>query len=182
MKTRIGFTLLMTVALATTSLLAKTPPFGGSDDVAYGKKLWKKIEAKGLNSTPANLYVGGPPHGQVREVLEGTIDGKRVIVKRNYYGANISLEAVKKDRDKFLKAITVMAKRDKGYDNDNANWFWVKYNKFGNIMTNKKHMKLAGKVAKGKPVGCIACHASASGNDLVFMHNKEANADIVYVK
>ena len=49
-------------------------------------------------------------------------------------------------------------------------------------MTNKKNMKLAGRVAKGKPVGCIACHASASGNDLVFMHNKEANADIVYIK
>jgi len=158
-----------------------TPPFGGKDDVAYAKALWTKLEAKGLNSTPANLYVGGPPHGKVREVIEGTIDGRRVIVKRNYGGPGVSLKSVLSDRPKYLKAITVMMKREKGYDPEDNDWFWAKYKPNGTLF-DIKGMKLAGKVAKGMPSGCISCHASASGNDMVFAHNKEANAEVVYVK
>jgi hypothetical protein len=74
-----------------------------------------------------------------------------------------------------------MAKREDGYDAKNGNWFWVKYKPNGNLHTNAKGMKLAGRVAKGMDKGCIACHQSASGNDLVFAHNKEANASVVHV-
>jgi len=186
MKSKFISAILFAMVLMVTSVVAGSDkmaaPFGGADDIAYAKDLWKKMEAKGLNSAPANLYVGGPPHGKVREVIEGTIDGKRVIVKRNYGGKGVSLASVMKNRGMYLKAITVMAKRDKGYDSDNADWFWVKYKPNGEIMMNPKKMALAGRVAKGTPGGCIACHASASGNDLVFAHNKDANAEIVYVK
>jgi len=193
---------LLTVALATSALLVTglfaadkkmehkkmgmekmaEMPFSGPTDVAYSKKLWEKLESSGLNSVEGNLYVGGPPHGKVRETVEGIIDGKRIIVKRNYGGKGLSLEAVAKDRAKYLKAVTVMAKREKGYDAENKDWFWVKYKADGTLHKNPKGMKLAGRIAKGKPVGCIACHNSASGGDLVFVHNKEANAEIVYVK
>ena len=188
---------LFTVALATSALLVTGMfaaekkmgmekmaelPFSGPTDVAYSKTLWDKLEASGLNSVDGNLYVGGPPHGKVREVVEGMIDGKRVIVKRNYGGEGVSLETVAKDRAKYLKAVTVMAKREKGYDAENNDWFWVKYKADGTLHKNPKGMKLAGRIAKGKPVGCIACHNSASGGDLVFIHNKEANAEVVYVK
>ncbi len=159
-----------------------SPPFGNAEDVDYSKQLWAKMEAKGLNSTPANLYVGGPPHGPVREVLEAVIGGKRIIVKRNFGGEGVSVETVSQDRAKFLKAITVMAKRENGYDPENGDWFWVKYKPDGSLHTNAKGMKLAGKIAKGMDKGCIACHQSASGNDLVFVHNKEANASVVHVK
>ena len=119
----------------------------------------------------------------VREVLEAIIDGKRVIVKRNYGGAGVSLENVAKDRAKYLKAVTVMAKREKGYDPKNMDWFWVKYKADGTLHKNPKGVLLAGLIDKTqKRKGCIACHNSASGNDLVFKHNKEANAEIVYVK
>ncbi len=158
------------------------PPFGNAEDIDYSKQLWAKMEAKGLNSTPANLYVGGPPHGPVREVLEAFIDGKRVIVKRNFGGEGVSVEAVSQNRAAFLKAVTVMAKREVDYDPENGNWFWVKYKADGSLHTNAKGMKLAGKVAKGMDKGCIFCHQSASGNDLVFVHNKEANAEVVHVK
>ncbi|MBT7589798.1 MAG: hypothetical protein HN561_01865 [Candidatus Scalindua sp.] len=157
------------------------PPFGNAEDVNYSKKLWAKMEAKDLNSTPANLYVGGPPHGPVREVLEAIIDGKRVIVKRNFGGEGVSVKSVSQNRAAFLKAITVMAKREDGYDPENGDWFWVKYKPDGSLHTNAKGMKLAGKVAKGMDKGCIFCHQSASGNDLVFIHNKEANAEVVHV-
>lgn len=158
------------------------PPFGKAEDIDYTQQLWAKMEAKGLNTTPANLYVGGPPHGPVREVLEAVIDGKRVIVKRNYGGEGVSVESVSSDRAKFLKAITVMAKREAGYDPKDADWFWVKYKPNGSLHTNEKGIKLAGKIAKGMDKGCIACHQSASGNDLVFGHNKEANASVIHVE
>jgi len=158
-------------------------PFGGMEDIAYAKMLWMKIEKKGLNSTPSNLYIGGKPHGAVREVLEAIIDGKRVIVKRNYGGEGVSLQNVANDRAKYLKAVTVMAKREKGYDSKNNDWFWVKYKADGSLHTNPKGVKLAGLIDKTqKRKGCIACHNSASGGDLVFKHNKEANADVVYIK
>ncbi len=33
-------------------------------------------------------------------------------------------------------------------------------------------MKLAGRVAKGKPKGCIACHRGAAGGDYVYTHDR----------
>jgi hypothetical protein len=165
-----------------TSEKTMRPPFGNPEDIDYARQLWAKIEEKGLNSTPSNLYVGGPPHGPVREVLEAVIDGKRIIVKRNFGGEGVSVEAVSQNRAAFLKAVTVMAKREAGYDSENGDWFWVKYKPNGNLHTNAKGMKLAGRVAKGMDKGCIACHQSASGNDLVFAHNKEANAEVLHVE
>ena len=165
-----------------TSEKTMRPPFANAEDIDYAKQLWAKMEAKDLNSTPANLYVGGPPHGPVREVLEAIIDGKRVIVKRNFGGEGVSVKSVSQNRAAFLKAITVMAKREDGYDPENGDWFWVKYKPDGSLHTNAKGMKLAGKVAKGTDKGCIFCHQSASGNDLVFIHNKEANAEVIRVE
>lgn len=146
-------------------------PFGGANDVAYAKDLWNKMEKMGFNSVDSKLYVGSPPHGTVREVLEGKIDGNLVIVKRNYYGKGITTDAVAKNRTKYLKGITVMAKRP-GYDAETKDWFWVKYSPDGSIMKNPKGMKLAGKIAKGMPIGCIACHSAAPGGDYMFIQDK----------
>lgn len=75
-----------------------------------------------------------------------------------------------------------MAKREAGYDSDNNDWFWAKYKPNGKLHANPKGMLLAGRVAKGMKAGCIACHKSASGSDMVFVHNKEANAEVTIVK
>ncbi len=182
MKSKIFIVALVaTVFISIGAMAAMMPPFGSGDDVSYAKSLWQKMEAKGLNSTPANLYIGGPPHGKVREVLEATIDGKRVIVKRNYRGKDITVAKVAANRAKYLVSITVMQKRE-GFDPEDADWFWVKYAPNGTIMKNKKKMSLAGKVAKGKPVGCIACHAGAPGGTFVFEHTKNTNAATVFVQ
>ena len=179
---KILIAIAVVTAFVSVSATAKMmPPFGSKSDVSYAKKLWQKMENKGFNSKDANLYVGGPPHGKVREVLEGKIDGERVIVKRNYRGKNITVAKVAANRAKYLKSVTIMQKR-KGFDPEDGDWYWVKYAPNGTVMKNKKGMSLAGKVAKGKPVGCIACHASAPGGNFVFNHNMSANAAIVFVK
>jgi len=156
------------------------PPFGTKDDIAFASKIWKEIHEKGYDKVHGNLYVGGPPHGKVREVTEGVIDGKLVIVKNNYGGKDVTIDKVKADPKKYLKAITVMVKKD-GYDPEDKDWFWIKFAPDGTLMKNKKDMSLAGKVAKGMPVGCISCHKSASGNDFVFSHNKTVNSGVAWI-
>ena len=42
-------------------------------------------------------------------------------------GEGMTRSKVVNDPNAYLKAITVMFKREKGYDPDNQNWFWVKY-------------------------------------------------------
>ena len=93
------------------------------------------------------------------------------IVKRNYGGDGVSKAAVYDDPARYLKAVTVMYKR-RGYDADNSDWFWVKYLPDGSLDANPKGMKLAGRVAKGAPAGCIACHTGAPGGDMVFNHDR----------
>ena len=154
------------------SMSKMMPPFGNANDVSYAHNLWNKLELMGFNSKDSKLYTGSPPHGKVREVLEGKIDGNLIVLKRNYGGKGVSVDSVSSNRSKYLKAITVMAKRP-GYDPADKDWFWVKYAPDGKIMKNPKGMKLAGKVAKGMPVGCISCHSSAPGGDFLFIQNKE---------
>ncbi len=156
------------------------PPFGNPEDIAYAKKLWPKLHEAGYDRVHGHLYVGGPPHGKVREVTKGVVDGHLVIVKTNYRGKDVTVEKVKADPQKYLKAVTVMVKRP-GYDPEDKDWFWIKYAPDGSVMSNPKGMKLAGRVAKGKPVGCISCHQSASGNDFVFSHNRTVNAEVTWI-
>ena len=152
-------------------------PFGGEEDVGYAKNLWQTmVDAgyagkDGLMSRP---YKGQHPHGAVLDTIEGKIaldgDLHTIIVKRNYGGEGVSIANVANDPAKYLKAVTVMLKRP-GYDPETKDWFWAKFKPDGSLDTNPAGMMLAGKVAKGKPKGCIACHSSAPGGDMMFLHD-----------
>ena len=155
-----------------------TAPFGGADDMAYAGKLWSAMEKDGLAGSGAIVstpYTGVHPHGAILDTLDAmtTVDGKRniVLVKRNYGGKGITKQAVASDPGKWLKAVTVMYKRP-GYDPEDKDWFWVKYAPNGSVLKNPKGMSLAGRVAKGAPAGCIACHKAAPGGDFVFNHDR----------
>lgn len=158
------------------------PPFGGARDMAYARTLWNSMEELGFNSMPGVLQPGQSPHGAVIEILEGTIDGNQVIVKRNYAGEGVTVEAVEADRPMYLAAITVMAKRKPGYDPDNSDWFWVKYKPGGAIDSNPEGMGLAGRVAKGTEAGCIACHKAAAATDMVFAYAEDSGLEITYLE
>ncbi len=68
-------------------------------------------------------------------------------------------------------AVTVMVQREAGYDDETMNRFWVKFNGDGTVSQNDISMMLAGRVAKGMPPGCIACHANAQGGDYLFVND-----------
>ena len=166
------------ITLSTGSLHAA--PFGSAEDIGYAGKVWNALQQAQLAgsgrivSTP---YQGSHPHGAILNTIDSqiTVEGQQgtVIVKNNYGGEGVSKQAVANNPDKYLMAVTVMFKRP-GYDADNKDWFWVKYAADGSVMKNPMKMALAGRVAKGMPEGCIACHKAAPGDDMVFNHNRYA--------
>jgi hypothetical protein len=156
------------------------PPFSGPANVAYAQEIWgalAKVNLVGPESLVSHPYFGNPPHGGVLEYFEQemTIDGVTgaMLVKKNYRGEtgeDEALAAVLNDRLGQIDSVTVMFQREDGYDPEHKNWFWAKYLPDGTLDKNPKGMELAGRVAKGADVGCIACHVAAPGDDLVFTH------------
>jgi hypothetical protein len=155
-------------------------PFGSDVDVAYSQDLWKvllKAKLVGPESIRSLPYEGQEPHGVILEQLSTHIKIKgytgKVYVKSNYMGDGITRSKVVNDPSSYIKAVTVMFKRQKGYDPDNQNWFWVKYKPDGSLHANPKGMLLAGRVAKGMKKGCITCHITAAGGDYLFNNTAE---------
>ena len=160
---------------ATMGLHAAELPFSGPDSVDYSKDLWAAMTSANLVGANANNpqpYKGVHPHGAVLTTAtsEATVGGHtgKVVVKKNFGGEGVSIDSVASDPAKYLKAVTVMFQREDGYDADNQNWFWAKYTADGGLHKNDKGMQLAGRVAKGKPKGCISCHTAAPGGDYIF--------------
>ncbi len=160
-------------------LLAIAAPFGNDADLADAKKVWEASVAVGFvgdNAIVTKPYTGAPPHGMILELMEKTvtIDGVTgpLVVKKNYGGNGLTASDVINDPNKYLKAVTIQFQREEGYDSENKNWFYGKYLPDGTLDVNPKGMKLAGRVAKGAPTGCIACHKAAPGGDYIFNHDR----------
>ena len=156
---------------------AQNAPFGGDKDVKYAGKLWKALTKAGYVGEDARMsrpYTGQHPHGAILDTVEGSVKvgfkRMQVIVKRNYGGEGVSIASVANDPAKYLGSVTGMLKRP-GYDPETKDWFWAKYLPDGSLDKNPKGMLLAGKVAKGAPKGCIACHSAAPGGDMMFLHD-----------
>jgi len=171
------------IAAATISLsgaMAQNAPFGTDDDAAYAALLWDVMQGAKLvgdGMIRALPYEGVEPHGMMLETFytTATIKGHTgdLIVKRNFGPAGVSADEVLTDPGKHLGAVTVMYRREEGFDADNQNWFWVKYLPDGSLDKNPKGMRLAGRVAKGADAGCIACHSGEA--DYVFTTDATLN-------
>lgn len=185
MKLRtIGLFLLATVSLLalTVSVQAddkKNQFFGSHSDVSFAGDLWASLEKNrlvGKNSINVYPFNGNQPHGAIQQVLDTEISVKgraaRVIVKRNHGGKNATVKSVYSDPTSYLKAITVMFKRETGYDSENLDWFWAKFTPSGKLAKNPKGTPLAGQIAKETTVGCIACHKAIGGADLETLTEK----------
>lgn len=166
---------VIAVGLSMGSAYSQMKPCCDEENIKYSQDLWSVLTNTKLVGASARQdapYKGQAPHGAVLETItsEATVNGHKgtVVVKRNYGGEGVSVDAVKKDPAKYLKAVTVMFKREAGYDPDNANWFWAKYKPDGSLDKNPKGMQLAGRVMKGADKGCIACHSAVKDKDYLF--------------
>ena len=183
MRSRQATTLIAVIMVATFILPAfgqekmemMEMPFGGAEDVAFAKALWPALDGYGDWAMQSEIIPGNSPHGMFVRMYYSivTVDDVpyHVIVKDNYGGEGVTLDMVKKSPGDYLMAVTPMLQREAGYDEDNNNWFWVKYAPDGSIAMNDMKMSIAGRVAKGMPMGCIACHAAGGGGDYLFADN-----------
>jgi hypothetical protein len=161
----------------------RTHPVGTAADISYARVLWQELVAArlvGAQAMPVQPFIGAaPPHGWVLELLHQTISvadhSGFVVVKRNYDKKGLTVAQVAANRKKYLSSITVMYQREDGYDQQNQNWFWVKYRPDGSLFSKDIHgrtVSLAGRIVKGKTSadngGCIYCHRSAGGGDYIF--------------
>ena len=159
------------------------PPFGGPDSIAFAADLWAALMDGGLvgpDAIRAFPYMGGVPHGEVLVTLESMVTVAErhatVLVKKNYTMEGVTVQGVADDPGQ-LHDVTVMFRREAGYDDDNRNWFWAKYSMDGDVLVGPPGA-LAGRVLKGMDAGCIACHTNAPGDDMVFINDRHGMGDL----
>lgn len=167
--------MLLATGLAVGVATGQDAPFGTEADVGYAGQLWDVMAERQLAGDDvihAFPYAGTEPHGFQLETFftEATVDGHSgaLVVKRNYGPEGVEAAEVLANPDEHLASVTVMFRREQGYDPDNADWFWAKYLPDGSMDRNEAGMPLAGRVAKGADQGCIACHSTAGGGDYLF--------------
>lgn len=160
-------------AVVASTSIAVSQEFGTDADKAYASDLWAVMEATNLvgdNAIMATPYEGGPPHGAMLETFytKATVNGHTgdLVVKRNYGPEDVTAEEVLADPGKHLGAVTIMFRREAGYDADNQDWFWVKYLADGTLDKTPTGVEMAGRVVKGADAGCIACHSGV--DDYIF--------------
>ena len=164
---------LCAAVLAAAPVAAGDAPFGGEADTAFAADLWSAIDGYTAWRMQSDVYPGQSPHGKFLRMYANVVTvGDRaydVIIKDNFGGP--SAEAVAAAPTDHLKAVTVMVRREDGYDPGHDDWFWVKYAPDGTVAENPQGMALAGRVAKGTDKGCIACHGKAGGGDYIFSND-----------
>ena len=147
-----------------------TPQFGGPEDTKMAQRLWNDMDGYTSWSPYPGLagwQPGESPHGRALKYYINSIcarnperpDNGSIIVMENYGTEGGP-----------LMTVSVM-KKVRGYDPDNADWFWVKYGPDGTVMRNLRGITLAGRVAKGMSDGCINCHMHAGGEDFLFSND-----------
>lgn len=173
--------LLSTAVLAVAPVNAQQadPPFGGPADVEFAERLWNELALArlvGPDAIESHPYEGFEPHGAILTTLQTTLrmDAREgdILVKNNYIGENVSIQSVADNPRLNLDAVTIMFRREAGYDPQARNWFWAKYNGDGTLSQNPAGVRLAGRIARNPDDGCIACHQFAPGNDYVFLNDR----------
>lgn len=158
-------------------------PYGTTSDIDYAARLWQSLSKAKMVGPDAKalepFYGGARPHGMILELTSGEVSVNDhtgfTVVKKNYNGEGVSEAAVKRNRSQYLSSVTVMYQREAHYDDDNQDWFWVKYQPNGTLFEKGlqgRSVALAGRLMKGETReqnrGCIYCHSSAGGGDYIF--------------
>jgi len=145
-------------------------------DNAYAQKVWQVLKDEkliGNGRMRSYPFVGSRPHGSIQEIITHEIEVEgvtgRVIVKHNY-GAKSELspkQVYSGKNDKHYEALTIMFKREAGYDPANNDWFWAEYKKDGSII-NYNGVDLSGRSSL-----CLGCHTPLGGPDREIMNGNQ---------
>jgi len=150
-----------TLALATLSLgiLAACTSLGTPEDQQVASSLWTSIEGHrewGFFDDHPGVMKGKSPHGKyVATYINNVARGNQADPP---YGSILVKENYSSDDPADLGGYTVM-ERIEGYDPENGDWFWARFDAKG----KQTH---SGKVAM-----CFDCHFDADGDDFVFLND-----------
>ncbi|MEQ8282779.1 MAG: cytochrome P460 family protein [Roseitalea porphyridii] len=163
------------LALSATAVLAQD--FGTEEDQDYAAQLWQLMldrDLAGDDAVQAFPYPGTDPHGMMLETFytRATVDDHSgaLVIKRNYGPQGVTVDQVIGDREQHLGAVTIMFRRGDGYAPETNDWFWAKYLPDGSLDEAPDGTPLAGRAK-----GCISCHSTADGGDLLFTTNADLN-------
>ena len=150
---------LLPILTLATGLLAACASLGTPEDQSSASSLWDEIADHrdwGFFAEHVGIQPGESPHGDFIATYINSIASSNqeapplgsILVKENYSDDDIST----------LDSYTVM-KRIDGYDPDNGDWFWARYNSEGTLTHS------------GKVAMCSDCHFDADGDDFVFLND-----------
>jgi hypothetical protein len=166
---------LLSAGVASSAFEQGMQPFGGSEDLKFAGDLWKALDGYKDWPTQSGVVQGRSPHGAWVRLYSNfaTVNGHSypIIIKENFGGEGVTKAGVESSPESWLGAVTVMVKREAGYDSDNLDWYWAKFLPDGSLDKNPMGMQLAGRVAKGMNAGCLSCHQAAGGGDYIFIND-----------
>lgn len=165
--------MLLTLSLAAcgSDEVIDSLPFGNDEEIVEAEELFSQAQdqdySKMVDSdwqlfpNTTNPTTSNAPHGAgfasifVNDTFTNSADKSdpdvgSVIIKHNLNSENLD----------DLDSITMMVKREDGYDPAHHNWFWAKLDPQGNVSANPTGMMLAGRVGTtdGEGAGCLGCH------------------------
>lgn len=144
-------TLLLTVT-ACSSL-------GTPADQSEAAVLWAETADHrdwGYFDQHVGIQKGASPHGKFVATYINDIAHENQTAPPN--GSILVKENYRSDDPSTLDSYTVM-KRIAGYDPDNDDWFWARYQKDGSVTHS------------GRVEMCIGCHFDARGDEFVFLND-----------
>jgi len=154
---------------------AVDPGWGSEDDADAAMQWWTEVDGANLGWQTAaqwerypgteELQVGAEPHG-ARQNLWHTTDPAEGQVGYTVLKENYPPEGEGDD----LAAVTIAIKRAPGYDPDNEDWFWARYNPDGSLFLIGESPAV-GAVEPEPGAGCRGCHRGAADSDYLFSND-----------
>ncbi len=154
---------------------AVDPGWGSEQDAAAALQWWSSNDGANLGWQTAEawerypgtteLRVGMEPHG-ARQNLWHTTDPAEGQVGYTVLKENYPPEG---DGDELV-AVTIGIKREAGYDPDNQDWFWTRFNPDGTLFMIGE-LPAAGAVEPEPGAGCRGCHRAAADGDYTYVND-----------
>ena len=155
-------------------------PFGNDGEIVEAEELFSQARdqnySKLTNSnwqlfpTTTNPVASDAPHGAgfasifvnstfAKSADKSNPDVGSVIIKNNLDSEVLT----------DIDSITMMVKKEDGYDPEHHNWFWAKLDPQGNVAANPMGVMLAGRVGttEGEGAACLGCHQQDSSDFII---------------
>ena len=150
----------LAAATCLFGLTAACTSLGTPEDQQAADSLWERIEGHrewGFFDGHVGVMKGASPHGTYVATYINDVAASNqadppygsILVKENYSSEDPS----------DLGGYTVM-ERVRGYDPENGDWFWARFDRRG----EQTH--------SGKVAFCFDCHFDAEGDDFVFLNDQ----------